>query len=101
MAFAGFFTDVNCCPRRGGFPIRHVLKNVSSQGLRSRIALRSSGNIQLAKKNPPPAFAMFDERAVLETVAAVDDREEIAASRFLDRDGSGVAAIAAAPKPGD
>ena len=45
----------------------------------------------------PLPFAVLQQRAVLEAEAAVEDRQEIAASGLLDQDRSHVAAIPAAP----
>src|SRR6266436_664387 len=101
MALARGFSNVNRRPGRGALRIRYILKNVSGQRFSNRIALGSASNIHLTKQNHSPAFAILHERAVLKAVTTVDDRQEIAARRFLDQNRSNITAITAAPKPSD
>src|ERR1043166_2833178 len=98
MAFAGRIARINDGTGRSWFPIGHVLKNVARQGLRDWIAFGSPGDIYLTEQNHSAAFAVFQQRAVLKAVAAVNDREKISTRRFLDQHGSNVAAIATAPE---
>ena len=55
------------------------------------------GHVHLAEEHQPLAFAVFHQRAVLQAVAAVEDRQEVAAGGLLDQDRGDVAAVAAAP----
>src|SRR6266850_6590342 len=67
VSLAGRITHVDRAPRWCCFPIQYVLKNVSSQRLRDRVGLGSSGHIHLAKQDHPATFPVLHERAVLET----------------------------------
>src|SRR6266567_5880856 len=101
MALARWISYVNCRADRLRHPVRYVLKHVSGQRFGDRVRFRSPGHIQLAEEDQSGAFAVFDERAVLEAIAAVDNRQKIAARRLLDENGGDAAAIAAAPEPCD
>src|SRR5438045_7698542 len=81
-------------------PSTDVADEVGRQNLGARIALRTAREVQLAKQNHALAFAVFQQRAVVQAEAAVEDREKIAASRFFDQNRGHVAPIAATPHPG-
>ena len=57
------------------------------------------GHVHLAEQDHAPALAVLHQRAVLQAVAAVEDRQEIAARRLLDQDRGHVAPVAAPPDP--
>src|SRR5258705_8102812 len=99
MALAGGVTDVDGGADRSRLPIRNVPENIAGQRFGNWIAFGPCGHIHLAEQDHPLPFVIFHERAVLEAVAAVDDREEVSARGLLDENGGDVAAIAAAPKP--
>src|SRR6266540_4994744 len=101
MAPALGLAHINGGPGCGWPPIRHVLKNISSQRPGNRLTFSSSSHIHLTEQNQTAAFAILQERGVLEAVAAIEDRQEIAARRFLNEDGGDVATIATAPEPRD
>ena len=56
------------------------------QRLGRRIDVRSPGYVELAKHEHSSSVAEFHQRAVLKAVAAVQDRQEIAAGRFFEKD---------------
>src|SRR5262245_18136473 len=101
MLSAREFADIDRFPGGRGFPLSHVLKDVPRQRLRSRLGIGPPGHIHLAKENHSAAFAIFQERTVLEAVPDVDDWQKIPANRLFDEDGGDVAAVAAAPKACD
>src|SRR5262249_58572268 len=58
-----------------------------------------AGHVRLAQQYKPLARAVLQQRAVLQRVAAVEDRQEVAARRLLDEHRRDVAPTAAAPGP--
>ncbi len=65
--------------------------------LGGRVLLGPARHVHLAEEHQALAFAVFHQRAVLQAVAAVEDRQEVAAGRLLDQHRGHVAAVAAAP----
>ena len=72
-----------------------------SKQLGRRIALGPSRDVHLAEEHQPLAFAVLQERAVLEAEAAVEDRQEITLCRLLDQNRGDVPSTPAAPDAGD
>src|ERR1044071_2811608 len=95
MGLAGRFSGVNSGSNGRRLPCGNVIENVASQRFGDGIAFGPPGYIHLTEENHAAAFAILHQRAVLEAVAAVDDRQEIATRRLLDKHGGDVATIAA------
>src|SRR5258708_3527805 len=84
-------------PAESWFPLRQISQNIPHQGLGSRIAFGSACHVELAEEHYAFAFLVFNQRAVLKTETAVENRQEIAARGFLDQHGGYIPAITAAP----
>ena len=80
-----------------GFQARDVPEDVARQGSAAGSVSVRPVTSSWQNSTMPLPFAVLQERAVLEAEAAVEDRQEIAASGLLDQHRSHVAAIAAAP----
>ena len=91
---------VDHVPPRGRLPARRVSDEVSHQGVRRGVGLGAAGHVELAEQDHAPAFAVLQQRAVLEAEPAVDDRQEVAAGGLLDQDRGDVPPIAAPPDAG-
>ena len=97
---AGRIAHVQGLPARGGFPLGHVKvmmfrANCSAAG---SVSVRPVTSIW-QKHHHPLAVAVLHQRAVLEAVAAVDDRQEIAAGGLLIKHAGHIPATAAPPQP--
>ena len=97
---AGGFARVNGRAPGGWAPGIHIAKDVARHCLGCRLflhrlgvllelgeaALRIGDKVPLVdREDEPAAFAIFEQRAVLERVAAIDDRQEVTAGRLLDQ----------------
>ena len=80
-----------------GFQVDTYWRMFRASDSAAGIGLGASGHVHLAEQHQALAFAVLQQRAVLEAEAAVEDRQEIAARGLLDQHRGHVAAIAAAP----
>src|SRR3954471_22203807 len=97
MIFASRFTGVKSFAAGTRLPGGGIRENIARQDRSGGGALGPARDVHLAEKDEPLALTEFEERAVLQGIAAFEDREEIAARWLFDEHRSDVAAIAAAP----
>ena len=98
MALTVFSPDVYRLPARCRLPSCQVLDDVARQDLRRRIAFRSARHVHLAEQHHAVPFAELHQRAVLQAVAPINDRQEVSPRGLLDQDGRHVAAAAGSPR---
>ena len=82
-------------------PGRGVGYHVPQQTFRGGIVFRAPRHVQLTKQDHPAALTILQQRTVLQTEPAVDERQKVAASRLLDQDRGHVAAVPTSPQPRD
>ena len=81
-------------------PGRDITEQVADKPVGGGIRFAATGDIHLAKDHESLALAVFEQGAVLEAVAAVEDRKKVASDGFLNQHGGDVPPVATAPKPG-
>ena len=64
---------------RRGCHVDDITEKVIDERLRRRVAFGPSGHIELAEKHHSSAVAKFQQRAVLQAVTAIQDRQKITA----------------------
>src|SRR5436305_8113512 len=97
MRSAGGVSQIYRASRRLRLPDIDVSEDVADKRHPRRLGFGAADGIELAEDDQAPALAIFHQRAVLQAVAAVEDRAEVAARGFFDQGGGDIAAISTSP----
>jgi len=77
--------DVERLSARGRLPRGDVAEEVRASVSAAGSCSVRPRHVELAEEDQPLAFAVFQQRAVLEAEAAVEDGQEVAPRRLLDQ----------------
>src|SRR6478736_2074263 len=77
------------------------MEDVPGQRFGGGIGFGAADHVHLAEQHQAFSFVVFEQRAVLEAKAAIEDWKEIPSGGLLDQDRGDVAAVAATPEARD